>query len=152
MSPIAPGTCGALLGVLIHFGVAFLVPTQFRQLSLIAAFLSTCMLTILLTHWAEDHWKEEDPKNFVLDEVAGYLMIPIFFSAGTFVEIAVGGFFLFRVFDIIKIPPARQIDRNMHGGWGVLLDDLVSSGYALGVLYFMVWLSATMKWNLFVAH
>jgi len=56
------------------------------------------------------------------------------------------------VFDILKIPPARQIDRNMHGGWGVLLDDLVSSGYALGVLYFMVWLSATMKWNLFVAH
>ena len=46
----------------------------------------------------------------------------------------------FRVFDIVKIPPALQIDREMSGGWGILLDDLVSGLYAVGFLHLLQWL------------
>jgi phosphatidylglycerophosphatase A len=51
------------------------------------------------------------------------------------------GFILFRIFDIFKlIPPAGYIDKNYHGGWGVLLDDLVSAAYAAVILYGVYWL------------
>ena len=33
---------------------------------------------------------------------------------------------LFRVFDIVKPPPVRQLDRNIHGGWGIVLDDIAA--------------------------
>ena len=93
-----------------------------------------------LTPWAVKYWKDEDPGNFVLDEVAGYLVVPILFRGGELWQVALWGFLLFRVFDIIKIPPARQIDQNMHGSWGIVLDDIISGIYAALALYALVWL------------
>ena len=84
--------------------------------------------------------KNEDPGNFVLDEVAGYLVVPILFRGGQLWQVALCGFLLFRVFDIIKIPPARQIDQNMHGPWGIVLDDIISGAYAALALYTFFWL------------
>ena len=76
----------------------------------------------------------------MLDEVAGYLVVPILFRGGELWQVALVGFLLFRIFDIIKIPPARQIDQNMHGSWGIILDDLISGAYAAAALYGLVWL------------
>ena len=53
--------------------------------------------------------------------------------------IATAGFFIFRIFDIIKLPIARYIDRNWHNAWGVLLDDVVSGIYASGVVWLIAW-------------
>ncbi|HEY7817515.1 MAG TPA: phosphatidylglycerophosphatase A, partial [Vicinamibacteria bacterium] len=50
-------------------------------------------------------------------------------------------FLLFRIIDVIKIPPARQIDRSMHGPWGMVLDDIVSGVYAALVVYAYRWLA-----------
>ena len=61
--------------------------------------------------------------------------MPIFFHKGPTWQIALWGYILFRLFDIIKIPPARQIDRRMKDAWGILLDDVVSAFYALIVMY-----------------
>jgi phosphatidylglycerophosphatase A len=69
-------------------------------------------------------------------------MVPLLLPQGTLWQVGFWGFLLFRVFDIIKIPPARQIDRNMHGSWGILLDDLVSGAYAALVLYVYRWLAS----------
>jgi phosphatidylglycerophosphatase A len=52
--------------------------------------------------------------------------------------VVVFGFLLFRVLDIIKVPPARQIDRDWHGAWGILLDDVVSGLYASGLVWAIV--------------
>ena len=93
-----------------------------------------------ITPWAVAYWKDEDPGNFVLDEVAGYLVVPILFRGGDLYQVALWGFLLFRVFDIVKIPPARQIDQNLHGPWGIVLDDLVSGAYAALALYALSWL------------
>lgn len=140
LSPIAPGTCGATLGIVLHVLVVLFLPATRQSVALVVAFLLVCLGTSLLTPWAEAYWHDRDPKHFVLDEVAGYLLVPILFRHGQLWQIVVWGFLLFRLCDIMKIPPAKQIDRDMHGAWGILLDDLVSAGYAVVALYGLMWL------------
>ncbi len=135
LSPVAPGTLGALLGVLIHLIAVSYLPAPFYIIVLIIALLLVSVANHLLTPWAREYWGSEDPRHFVLDEIAGYLMVPILFHQWAPWKVALGGFVLFRFFDIVKIPPARQIDRNMKNSWGILLDDLVSGAYAALVLY-----------------
>lgn len=142
LSPVFPGTCGALSGVLIHILTALFLPKKIQLPVLIFIFIIVCISNHLLTPWAEEYWQMKDPSHFVLDEVAGYLLIPILFPHGELWKTAVWGFFLFRIFDIFKlIPPARYIDRNIHGAWGILLDDLVSAGYVVLVMYIISYIS-----------
>jgi phosphatidylglycerophosphatase A len=140
LSPVLPGTCGALLGVAIHVGIALSLPARLHLMFLTLAFVAVCAANHLLTEWAEAYWNEPDPRHFVLDEVAGYLFVPMLFREGELWKTALAGFVLFRIFDIFKlIPPARLVDRELHGPWGVLLDDLVSAGYAALILHFVHW-------------
>ncbi len=140
--PIAPGSFGALLGVVIHLPL-LLLPGVYRTAGVGLAFLLVCAANNLLAPWAQKYWDDNDPKHFVLDEVAGYLLVPflvylltpVLFKSPQTWQLMFWGFMLFRVFDILKIPPARQIDRNTHTAWGILLDDLVASVYAVVVLY-----------------
>lgn len=74
----------------------------------------------------------------MLDEVAGYLIVPLLVHTGPLWTTAVLGFLVFRIFDIIKLPGARYIDRNWHGAWGILLDDIVSGLYAAGLVWIVV--------------
>jgi len=140
LSPVAPGTCGALLGVLIHLAVVLFLPQHIQLPALIISLVLVCLVHFKLTDWAVDYWQDDDPRNFVLDEVVGYLTVPILFHHGHVWQIMLWGFILFRILDIIKIPPARQIDRYWHGPWGIVLDDIVSAGYAVLVMYLMKWL------------
>jgi phosphatidylglycerophosphatase A len=140
LSPILPGTCGALLGVAIHVGIALAFPAHLHLMLLTLAFMTVCAANHALTGWAEEYWNEPDPGHFVLDEVAGYLFVPLLFREGELWKVVIWGFILFRIFDLFKlIPPARLIDREVHGPWGVLLDDLVSAGYAALIMYFVYW-------------
>jgi phosphatidylglycerophosphatase A len=79
----------------------------------------------------------EDAGPVVVDEVSGQWIAllacpldPIWFLAG---------FAAFRLFDITKPPPARQIDRNMAGAAGVMLDDVVAGLYAAAVILAARW-------------
>lgn len=142
LSPILPGTCGALLGVIIHAAIVLVLPAAMKMPALLSAFALVCAANHLLTPWAEDYWGAQDPPHFVLDEVAGYLFIPILFREGDLWTVVILGFILFRILDIFKLlPPARLIDRELHGPWGVLLDDLVSGGYAAWIMSFIYWLA-----------
>ena len=140
LSPIAPGSFGALPGVAYHVALALYAPASWLVPGLVLGLAAVILANHLLTPWAVKYWKDEDPGNFVLDEVAGYLVVPILFRGGELWQVALWGFLLFRVFDIIKIPPARQIDQNMHGPWGIVLDDIISGAYAALALYALVWL------------
>ena len=135
LMPIAPGSFGALLGVGIHLAIVRFVTEANQHVALIAGFLAVCVVHFILTPWAQKYWNDSDPANFVLDEVAGYLVVPLLIKTGPLWFIVVAGFLLFRILDIIKIPPARQIDQHIHDAWGVLLDDLVSGLYASGIVY-----------------
>jgi phosphatidylglycerophosphatase A len=121
-SPFAPGTFGSLLGIPICFGLAELGVAG--SLAGIAAFV---LLAVRLAGRAEQLIGKKDASAIVIDEVAGMLvtlaglpLTPLNLTAG---------FALFRVLDVIKPFPARQIDRNMAGGWGVVLDDVVAGVY-----------------------
>ena len=70
----------------------------------------------------------EDPQHVVIDEVCGQ-WIALLFVPFTW-RSALISLLLFRIFDIVKPPPARQLER-LHGGAGVMLDDVAAGAYAL---------------------
>ncbi len=76
---------------------------------------------------AERHFHSTDPGPVVIDEVMG-MLITLFMSPVGWVG-ACEGFLLFRIFDIIKPFPARQLER-LHGGMGIMADDAVAGVYA----------------------
>jgi len=130
--PFAPGTVGALEGILFSF--------LFSHFPLPIYLLSTAALFFLgawVAAGAEISFARKDSPRIVIDEIVGYLitMILIPFSPGT----ALIGFLLFRVFDVLKPPPAGKIDRQMEGGFAVVLDDAVAGLYANIALHLLLW-------------
>jgi phosphatidylglycerophosphatase A len=73
----------------------------------------------------------KDPGIVVIDEVAG-MLVSVLFLPRT-IPVLVTAFLLFRLFDIWKPFPARQF-QELHGGVGIMLDDLIAGGYALGLV------------------
>lgn len=140
LSPIVPGSCAALLGVGIHAVILWTLPSGQQWLVLAAAFAVVSALHFWLTPWAQKYFDDPDPSNFVLDEVSGYLFVPLVYywvrlPAGLENwKLIVAGYLAFRVLDIIKVPPARQVDQQMHTACGVVLDDWISAFLAVGVL------------------
>jgi len=81
---------------------------------------------------AEKFFGRTDPGQVVIDEVAGQMLTCLLFPHATW-KWLLGGFLLFRAFDIIKPFPARQAER-IPRGWGIMVDDVIAGGYALAVL------------------
>ena len=83
----------------------------------------------------------KDPRQVVIDEGVGFLFAVAFLppSAGTIIA----GFFVFRAFDIVKPPPARQLE-VLPGGWGIVADDVVAGLYSNVVIrsssYLIEWM------------
>lgn len=135
--PFAPGTFGSLFAVLIWvlFNHFFAV-----DLTLWVPFL--VVLTILGISSADFYSKKigkDDAGEIVIDEVCGQLVT--FLVAGIFMDIAHNylliflGFLLFRLFDITKPFVIGLADKNVKGGFGVMLDDLLAGFAAAVVLY-----------------
>jgi phosphatidylglycerophosphatase A len=132
--PIIPGTFGTLVGI----PVAFIFSTMPWTLAL-PANIVLIFVAVWAARGAERELGVKDPGSIVIDEICGYCvtMLGIHFSLAS----CIAGFFLFRMLDIIKPPPARQIDRRLKGGWGVVMDDVVAGIMAnlimrVGVLIF----------------
>jgi phosphatidylglycerophosphatase A len=139
-SPIMPGTCGALLGPAIYVPLALVVPSEPWQWMLIAAALFLwCWITVALGDWAERYYDKKDSQTFVTDEVAGFLLtVLLFHIPDQPVLTTLWAFPVTRVIDIVKVPPAKRLER-LPTGWGVLADDLLGSVYAAGVLWAIWW-------------
>jgi phosphatidylglycerophosphatase A len=135
-SPIMPGTCGALVGPAIYIPLALAVPGEPPQTVLVAAvLLAWCWITVALGGWAEDYYGKKDSQTFVTDEVAGFLLTVLLFHDPTRpVLTTLWAFPVTRIIDIVKVPPAKQLER-LPRGWGVLADDLMGSVYAAIVLH-----------------
>jgi phosphatidylglycerophosphatase A len=144
LSPLAPGTLAALLGVALDVGVTVCLQGVWPRLVLLVALLAVSAGNHWLTPFAVRRWKKADPRQFVLDEVAGYLAVAVLFRAPPHAARIVLGFALVRLIDIVKVPPARYVDRNMHGATGILLDDLIAAVYAALLLYLGWWASAAL--------
>jgi phosphatidylglycerophosphatase A len=121
--PVAPGTVGSAAGVVVYLAARQLA-MPFLDLVLIVAF---AVAGIVLTRPCEEDLKCIDPGPIVIDEVMGMLitlfMIPVGWGG------VLLGFLLFRVLDVVKPYPARQLER-LHGGFGVMADDAMAAIYA----------------------
>jgi phosphatidylglycerophosphatase A len=120
--PVAPATfTSAVAAVLLAWAYPLASPGEYTLLvaALFAAGVWAC--------GRMEHRYGRDPSAAVLDEVCGMAIalaaVPI--SAAT---VALG-FALFRIFDILKLPPGRRLER-LPGGWGIMLDDVVAGAYA----------------------
>ncbi len=135
-----PGTCGALVGPAIYIPLALAIPSEPLQTALIAVVLfGWCVITVALGGWAEKYYNKKDSQAFVTDEVAGFLLtILLFHDAAQPVLTTLWAFPMTRIIDILKIPPARRLER-LPRGWGVLADDLLGSVYAATALYGIWW-------------
>ncbi|MBF0468555.1 MAG: phosphatidylglycerophosphatase A [Desulfamplus sp.] len=134
-SPVMPGTFGALPGIAIYFGLWQLMPPNFLKISLVAVVVLIMLLNYYLTPWAVRYWKSKDPSQFVLDEIIGFLCVPVFYGAHDFNRTALLGFISFRILDMIKIFPANYVDKNVKGSTGIIFDDVISAGYASLILF-----------------
>ena len=119
-SPIASGTVGSAVGL-----VFYAIPGFEQWYVLLPASLVILALGIRASDAMEKVYGH-DPGEVTIDEVLG-MWISLLFLPKT-ILIAVLAFFIFRILDIVKPYPARRFD-NLHGGAGVMLDDVVSAIY-----------------------
>lgn len=82
---------------------------------------------------------QTDPGPVVIDEAVGYLFTVALLPCGLWTGLA--GFLVFRVLDIAKPPPARQLER-LPGGWGIVLDDVAAGVLGNLLLRAAAWLAA----------
>ena len=129
--PLAPGTWGTAVGLGFYWLIRHLPP---------AAYAVTVVAFIFFAIWisglAQRILFEDDPREIVIDEMAGYLVAMAFHQPT--LALAIAGFVLFRIFDIAKPPPIRWVERQFAGGLGVVLDDVVAGVYANLALWLIV--------------
>ncbi|MCA9243944.1 MAG: phosphatidylglycerophosphatase A [Phycisphaerales bacterium] len=139
-APFASGSWGSLASCVIFAAIAWpMLMAGMPQWTLdaVAIFgvLAAAHFSVHWGDWAIAEFGRDDPKQFVLDEFAGQwialMILPPVALIGFwgFATVFASQFFLFRVFDVLKVPPAAQAER-LPAGWGVLLDDLVAGAYA----------------------
>ena len=133
-APVAPGTAGSLPGVALYLLVVLATPRAWHAWLIGAGLATACVEALALGSWAERHWGRKDPRPFVLDEVAGFLLTVLLFRVESVVATLIWAFCMTRLFDILKPPPVRQLEK-LPAGWGMLLDDLFASVYAVLALY-----------------
>ncbi|HYA86514.1 MAG TPA: phosphatidylglycerophosphatase A [Nitrospirota bacterium] len=130
-SPFAPGTAGTLVGVLLYWGLKNVGPFPYIIL--------TCLLCIAGT-WvagrAEVLLAKRDSPSIVIDEIAGYLISMFLAPAGW--GFIVAGFCLFRIFDVLKPWPLYDL-QAVHGGFGVMLDDIGAGVYTNILLHIVAY-------------
>jgi phosphatidylglycerophosphatase A len=127
-----PGTYGSISAVLLWYAAAHVLhpaPAAFAIGTTIAAILVTLVGIPAATIVAHESGRE-DPGHVVIDEVAGQLIALIAIPADW--QHAALSLLLFRLFDILKPPPIRQLER-LHGGTGIMLDDVGAGLFALAV-------------------
>jgi phosphatidylglycerophosphatase A len=128
----ASGTFASLLTCLLLWPALAWGGFGEQNLVAIAGLVLFSALNIGLAPWAIKEFGDKDPGKFVLDEAAGIclsiLFLPTRAGWGTGINLA-AAFLAFRIFDITKPPPARQLE-SLPEGWGILLDDLAAAVYA----------------------
>lgn len=122
--PVAPGTVGSVAGVVLYLCLRGLGASALVDLVVIGAL---CAAGVWSGTLAERHFGGTDPGPGVIDEVAG-MLVTLWALPATWVMVVVG-FFVFRILDIIKPWPASRFE-SLHGGLGMMADDVMAAVYA----------------------
>ena len=127
----APGTFGTLAAIPVYWLFA---QTDNMVYSLLTLFVT--VVGVWICGIAAEKLGEHDFGGIVWDEVAGYL-ITLWLVPLTWQTI-IAGFILFRFFDILKPWPIKWLDRHVHGGFGIMIDDVLAGVFAGGILLMAV--------------
>ena len=134
-SPVAPGTVGTVLGVPLFLALAWLPLPLYLALTALL-FAVGCWLCGESSRLLGVH----DSPGIVFDEVVGYLvtaapLLPaLALTERPLWQGLLLAFVLFRIFDVLKPWPIRWLDRQVHGGFGIMVDDLLAGVFAAAVL------------------
>lgn len=129
---IAPGTWGTLAAIPLY-----LLCVEMHW----AAYLFSTLLAFILGVWVCEKVTQDlgvhDYKGIVWDEIVGYLLTMFMVPKGWSWMLC--GFILFRIFDIWKPQPIGYIDQKVHGGLGIMLDDVVAAVPSWLIMQVLVW-------------
>ncbi len=135
LAPFAPGTWGSLFAVIFAPMWFFPMPIMGRVLVLLALFL---LGAVAATH-AEKLLDCKDASQIVIDEVVGVWIVFLPFTKIN-LPMLVGGFLLFRLFDILKPWPICAAEHCMRDGYGIMIDDVIAGLMAMLCLGALCWL------------
>ena len=125
--PVGPGTFGTLAAIPLFYALS---------LTNVYVYLAVTVIVILVSVWAstlaESIFQKSDPGQVVADEISGFLVTMILVPP-TITNIFFG-FLLFRLFDITKPYPVRELEK-LPRGWGIVIDDVAAGIYACITLH-----------------
>jgi len=124
----APGTFGTIAAIPVYL---LLAQTPFWLYSVLT--IISMLVGIKICDDAAKLLGEHDFNGIVWDEIAGYL-ITMWFAPFSWEAVLIG-FVLFRIFDILKPFPIKWVDKHVHGGFGIMLDDVLAGLFAGGILW-----------------
>lgn len=120
-SPLIPGTAGSLLGLAIYPLI------MVGGTPVLVAAIAVCFIVGVAASASMEKYYGEDPPIVVIDEIVGMWISLLFLPPS--IPLAACAFVLFRIFDTIKPPPARNLESLKHG-FGVMTDDVAAGIYA----------------------
>ena len=132
-APFAPGTFGTLAGLPVFWLLHRLTPFEY-----LLVWIAVTAVAVWAAGVAGRHYGVVDDGRIVIDELAGYL-VTVAFLPWSWTS-ALLGFAWFRLFDILKPPPANWLDRHCKNGFGVVFDDVAAGLYAALALRLTLWL------------
>ncbi|REL26142.1 phosphatidylglycerophosphatase A [Thalassotalea euphylliae] len=129
LAPKAPGTFGTLAAIPLYLIMVMMLSTT----SYLALTLLVSVVGIAICGIAAKKVGVHDHPAIVWDEIAGYLITMAFVPVS--VTNVILGFALFRLFDIVKPWPISIADKRLHGGLGIMLDDVLAGIMACACLH-----------------
>ncbi|KOE81954.1 phosphatidylglycerophosphatase A [Vibrio aestuarianus] len=136
LSPVVPGTMGTLASVPFYLLLVQLPTVLYASVVVI-----TCLVGIKICQVTSDDMQVHDHGSIVWDEFAGFwitmLVVPLFNLSPFDWKWLVTGFILFRFFDMVKPWPIGWLDKRVHGGLGIMLDDIVAGVMSAITLYWV---------------
>jgi len=141
--PIVPGTFGSAVGLALVVALGQLPLSGTVRTEVLAALAAAILaIGVWASGKAEEFFGRKDPGQVVIDEVVGQMIT--FLSVSHRARLTWGwllaGFVLFRILDIVKPSPARNLEQ-LPGGWGIMMDDCAAGLYGLAILsVFGLWL------------
>lgn len=145
----APGTFGSLAALVF-------LPIWLR-LGFVPSIIAILVLTLLGVYICDRASKDmgvHDSGHIVWDEWAGQwiALLPLIYWGNSSWLLIGLNFVLFRFFDILKPPPIRQLDKKVHGGFGIMIDDVLAGVFAAAVFTLIIagfWLLGFRFWGLY---
>lgn len=126
--PVMPGTMGSLAAIPLILLMSYLPLVVYIIVTILSAIIG-----IYICQKVSDDLGVHDHGSIVWDEIAG--MMIVFIAVPISWHSLALGFVLFRIFDIFKPWPISYLDKNVHGGWGIMVDDLIAGALALLCLH-----------------